>query len=150
MSVNSYIAGLNLPFTITDAQAINGLAWASLVSSFYLIWPRSVYRQKAEREAGKVVHMPPGKSGGILTGIHGAAIFVPAGAFLSSLPVNNFIIPSWLLRTPFPKISPEIYYGVRVAGSVGCFGVAVTMISIYKHLGAQFHYIGVSRPRVYD
>lgn len=147
MSFNSYITGLNLPFTITDTQAINGLAWASLAGSFYLIWPRSSYRQKADREAGKVVHMPPGKSGGIITGVHGTAVFIPSAIFLFSLPFNKFIMPSWVLTTSLPKISPEIYYGVRVAGSVVCLGVGVTMVSVYKHLGAQFHYIGVSRPR---
>ncbi|KAF8606732.1 hypothetical protein BDV93DRAFT_520361 [Ceratobasidium sp. AG-I] len=149
MSFNSYIAGLDLPFTITDAQAINGLAWVSLVGSLYCVWPRSIYRQRAEREAGKVVHMPPGKRGGLITGIHGAAAFVPAVAFLTSLPVNKFIIPSWLLRTSFPGTSPEVYYGVRVAGCVGFLGVGVAMISIYKHLGAQFHYVGVrERPKL--
>lgn len=145
MSFNSYIAGLNLPFTVTDAQATNGFAWASLVGSFYLTFPGSDFKKKVEREAGKAIHMPPGKSAQIISGTHGMALFIPAGIFLFSLPFNQFVTPSWLLKTALPATYPEIYYGLRVAASIGCVGTGVAMISIFKHLGSQWNYIGVSR-----
>lgn len=143
MSFNSYIVGLNLPFTVTDAQAINGLAWASLVGSFYLSWPGSDFIPKIEREAGKTVHMPPGKSAQIISATHGMALSIPTGIFLFSLPLNRFLMPSWLLKTVLPATSPKIYYGLRVAGSIGCLGAGAAMISVFKHLGSQWNYIGV-------
>lgn len=145
MSFNSYIAGLNLPFTVTDAQAINGLAWASLGGSFYLTWPGSDLKQKVEREAGKAVHMPPGNSAMVISQAHALALFVPAGIFLFSLPLNKFTMPGWLLKTALPNATPEVYYGVRIAGSIGCLGVGAAMVNIFKHLGSQWNYIGASR-----
>jgi hypothetical protein len=142
MSISSYIAGLNLPFT--EAQGLNGLAWASTTGMFYLTWPGSDFKQKAEKEAGEVVHMPPGKKGQLVSLAHTVALFGPAAAFLFSLPLNRFVIPDWLLRSALPPASPEVYYGVRVAGCIGALGSGVTMAWAFKHLGSQWNYIGVS------
>ena len=147
MSFNSYIAGLGLPFKVTDVQAINGFAWVALGGSFYLSWPGSDLKQRVEREAGKIVHMPPGKSAIMITRTHALALFVPAGIFLFSLPLNKFMMPNWLLKTALPETSREIYYGARIAGSIGCLIGGLAMTHIFKHLGSQWNYIGVSRLR---
>ncbi|KAG8742929.1 hypothetical protein FRC10_000717 [Ceratobasidium sp. 414] len=146
MSFNSYIAGLNL----TESQTLNGLAWASTIGMFYLTWPGSDFKQKIEREAGKAVHMPPGKSGQIVSMTHGMALFLPAGAFLFSLPPSRFEMPGWLLKTALPPAKDEMmYYGLRLGGCVGALGIGATMVWTFKHLGSQWNYIGVrERPKL--
>ncbi|KAG9074926.1 hypothetical protein FS749_013466 [Ceratobasidium sp. UAMH 11750] len=146
MSFNSYIAGLGL----TESQTLNGLAWASTIGMFYLTWPGSDFQQKVEREAGKAVHMPPGKSAQIVSMTHGMALFLPAGAFLFSLPPNRFEMPGWLLKTALPPPSEEmLYYGLRLGGCAGVLGVGATMVWTFKHLGSQWNYIGVrERPKL--
>ncbi|KAG8771509.1 hypothetical protein FRC12_003572 [Ceratobasidium sp. 428] len=146
MSFSSYIAGLNL----TESQILNGLGWASTVGMFYLSWPGSDFKQKVEREAGKAVHMPPGKSAQIVSMTHGMALFLPAGAFLFGLPLNRFVMPGWLLKTALPPVRDDlVYHGLRLGGCVGALGVGVTMVWTFKHLGSQWNYIGVrERPKL--
>ncbi|KAG9117289.1 hypothetical protein FRC07_007364, partial [Ceratobasidium sp. 392] len=146
MSFNSYIAGLNL----TESQALNGLGWISTAGMFYLSWPGSDFKQKVEREAGKAVHMPPGKSAQVVTMTHALALFLPPGAFLFGLPPNKFEMPGWLLRTALPPVKDEaLYFGLRLGGCVGAFGSGAAMVWAFKHLGSQWNFIGVrERPKL--
>jgi hypothetical protein len=89
--------------------------------------------------------MPSGKTGRIVSGVHGLAFFGSAGVFFLSLPLNRFMKPGWLARFVLPAASPAIHYGLRLAGCIGSLGVGMAMVSIFKHLGTQWNYLGVSR-----
>ncbi|KEP55653.1 isoprenylcysteine carboxyl methyltransferase [Rhizoctonia solani 123E] len=136
-----YIAGLNLPFT--KLQALNGLAWASLAGSFYLSWPGSDVKKKAEEKAGNAIHMPAGQKGLHITIAHSLALFGPAVLFLSTLLLNKFNEPDWLGEYGLPKVSPPVYYAVRIGSSALVWVSGVIMTKCFKHLGAQWNYIGV-------
>ncbi|QRV98068.1 isoprenylcysteine carboxyl methyltransferase [Ceratobasidium sp. AG-Ba] len=94
MPLSSYIAGLHL----SENQILNGVGWTSTAGMFYLTWPGSEFKQKVEREAGEAVHMPSGNGAKIVSGIHAMALFIPAGTFLLSLPLNRFVLPEPLVR----------------------------------------------------
>ncbi|KAG8769817.1 hypothetical protein FRC12_004719 [Ceratobasidium sp. 428] len=142
MSFNSYIAGLNLPFT--GAQALNGLACASTFGVFYVALPNAELKERSEREAGKVVDAPPGQQGVLITVAHTIGLLGPAGVFLTSLPWNGFKTPDWLLRFALPPpASPEVYYGLKTAGVIGTLGIAMGIASTVRNLGPHWHYIGV-------
>ncbi|KAG8742931.1 hypothetical protein FRC10_000719 [Ceratobasidium sp. 414] len=142
MSFNSYIAGLNLPFTGT--QVLNGFACASTVGIFYVALPSSELKQKAEKEAGRVVHTTSGPQGLLITVAHTLGLLGPAAAFLLSLPLSHFETPDWLLRfTLPPATSNGVYYGLRVAGVIGSLGLASGIAWTVRSLGPQWHYIGV-------
>ncbi|CAE6481087.1 unnamed protein product [Rhizoctonia solani] len=136
-----YIAGLNLPFN--ELQALNGLACASLAGSFYLSWPGSDFKKKAEEKAGNAIHMPAGQKGLHITIAHSIALFGPAVLFLSTLPLNKFIEPDWLGKFALPEVSPPAYYAVRIGSSALMWVSGAIMTKCFKHLGAQWNYIGV-------
>ncbi|CUA71680.1 hypothetical protein RSOLAG22IIIB_04726 [Rhizoctonia solani] len=136
-----YIAGLNLPFT--EPQALNGIAWASLAGSFYLSWPGSDFKKKAEEKAGNATHMPADQRGLYITIAHGLALFVPATLYLSVVPLNKFIEPDWLGEYALPEVSSPAYYAIRIGSSVSLWASGVIMTRCFKHLGAQWNYIGV-------
>ncbi|KAG9073736.1 hypothetical protein FRC06_011180 [Ceratobasidium sp. 370] len=148
MSLNSYIAGLNLPFTGT--QVLNGLACTSTLGIFYIALPSSELKQKAEKEGGRVVHTTSGSQGLLITVAHSLGLLGPATLFLLGLPLNHFEMPDWLSRfTLPPAASPEVYYGLRVAGVIGSLGLASGIAWTVRSLGSQWHYIGVrERPKL--
>jgi hypothetical protein len=145
MSLNSYIAGLNLH--LTETQVLNGLALASTGVSFYLSWPGSDFKNKANREAGQPVEMPTRfkKKAQAVTVVHGLGMLAPTVAFGISLPLNRFVMPGWLARFSLaPAPLPIVYYSSRAAGCMGCIGIGIAMVSVFKHLGSQWNYLGVS------
>ncbi|KAJ1306160.1 hypothetical protein OPQ81_010871 [Rhizoctonia solani] len=117
-----YIAGLNFPFT--QRQALNGLACASVTGSFYLSWPGYGFNKNAEDKSGKAVHMPSGSKGLYIT-------------------VAHFIEPDWLAEYSLPKASPPVYYAARIGSSASIWLSGAIMTRCFKHLGAQWNYIGV-------
>ncbi|KAG9123410.1 hypothetical protein FRC07_014983 [Ceratobasidium sp. 392] len=142
MSLNSYIAGLNLPFTA--AQALNGLACASTFQVYYLALPSSELKQRSEREAGKIVQMPSGQQGLLVTVAHTLGLLGPAAVFLLSLPLNAFKTPDWLSRFALPPAaSLEAYHGLKTAGVIGTFGLGAGIAWTVRTLGPHWHYIGV-------
>ncbi|KAG8682035.1 hypothetical protein FRC09_017058, partial [Ceratobasidium sp. 395] len=150
MSLNSYIAGLNLPFALTETQALNGLAWTATFGMLYSMWPNSKFLKQVEREGGQVVEMPPGKRGEFVTAVHAVGFFGPALAFLVSLPVNKFVTPRWMLESSLPPTtSNEVYAGLRIAACVGTVGVGLLSTSTIKHLSSQWHFVGLrERPKL--
>ncbi|KAG8689741.1 hypothetical protein FRC11_000882 [Ceratobasidium sp. 423] len=136
-----YIAGLNLPFT--EPQALNGLACASLAGSFYLSWPGSDFKKRTEEKAGKAVHMPAGSKGLYITVAHGLALFGPAMLFITAVPLNRFIEPDWLAEYALPEVSHPAYYAARIGSSISLWFSGLVMIRCFKHLDAQWNYIGV-------
>ncbi|CAE6422960.1 unnamed protein product [Rhizoctonia solani] len=142
-----YTAGLNLFFT--KSQALNGLACASIASSFYFAWPRSDFRKHVEEKAGKAVHMPPGKRGELITAAHGLALLGPTALFLVAIPLNRFVQPSWLAKYALPEVSPPVYYATRIGSSAFIWSSGVIVKKSMKHLDAQWNYIGVrERPEI--
>ncbi|QRV98070.1 methylene-fatty-acyl-phospholipid synthase [Ceratobasidium sp. AG-Ba] len=148
MSISSYIAGLNLPFS--NAQLLNGLACGATVGAFYFALPTSAVREAADREAGKIAHMPPGRQGEIITLTHTLGLLGPALVFTIGLPLNRFETPDWLLRFTLPPASSSnAYYGLRFAGVVGALGCGAGIAWTTKALAAQWHFIGVrERPKL--
>lgn len=144
MSYSSYIAGLDLPFT--GSQAFNGLAWTTAAWAFYRGWPGLGMKNKVEAKAGKAVHMPPGRRGELITALHGIPLLLPGATFLISLPLNNFETPDWLSQFALPPVSPDVYCGTRVGASLGILVSGMLVGAAFKHLGAQWNYIGVSLP----
>ncbi|KAB5593463.1 hypothetical protein CTheo_3097 [Ceratobasidium theobromae] len=147
MSYSSYIAGLDLPFT--GSQAFNGLAWTTAAWAFYRGWPGLGMKNKVEAKAGKAVHMPPGRRGELITALHGIPLLLPGATFLISLPLNNFETPDWLSQFALPPVSPDVYCGTRVGASLGILVSGMLVGAAFKHLGAQWNYIGVrERPEL--
>ncbi|CAE7177910.1 unnamed protein product [Rhizoctonia solani] len=136
-----YIAGLNL--SITESQALNGLACASLAGSFYLAWPGANFKTRAEEGGGKVTHRPSGKKGLYITVAHGLALFVPAAVFMTAIPTNKFIAPEWLGQCALPEVSPPIHYAIRIGSSISLWVAGGIVFLSFKHLDTQWSYIGV-------
>ena len=137
-----YLAGINLP--ITETQALNALSWASTIIWFRACLPDSGFRARADKEAGPVKTMPPGKQG-LISAVHGLGLFIPMGAFVLSLPLAKFENPGWFAKTSLPPLdSHELYVGLRIAGCIGAFAGAGIAKLLYKHLGYQWAAIGVS------
>ncbi|KAH7334867.1 hypothetical protein B0J17DRAFT_770412 [Rhizoctonia solani] len=122
-----YIAGLNLPFT--ESQALNGLAF--------------------EEKAGKAVHMPAGKRGEYITAAHAFALFGPTALFLVVVPLNKFVQPNWLAEYALPEVDTSVYNAARVGGSATIWLSGLLVRTSMKHLDAQWNYIGVrERPEL--
>lgn len=139
-----YLAGINIP--ITEIQALNALSWASTIVWFRACLPDSGFRARADKEAGPIKTMPPGKQGQMVSAVHGLALFIPMGAFVFSLPLAKFSSPGWLAKTSLPTLgSHELYVALRIVGCVGAFAGAGMAKVLYKHLGYQWGAIGVSR-----
>ncbi|KAG8696698.1 hypothetical protein FRC08_006992 [Ceratobasidium sp. 394] len=142
MSLNSYIAGLNLPFT--GAQVLNGLACASTVGIFAVALPNAELKARAEKEAGRVVYTTSGSQGILITAAHTLGLLGPAAVFCLGLPLNKFETPDWLSRFALPPVaSPELHYGLQAAGIIGSLGITLGIAWTVRTLGPQWHYIGV-------
>lgn len=139
-----YLAGIHIP--ITETQALNALSWASTIIWFRACLPNAKFRASADKEAGPIKAMPPGKQGQMVSVVHGLGLFLPMGAFVLSLPLAKFGDPGWLAKTSLPSLeSHELYVGLRIAGCVGAFAGAAIGKLLYKHLGHQWAAIGVSQ-----
>ncbi|KAF8608073.1 hypothetical protein BDV93DRAFT_602968 [Ceratobasidium sp. AG-I] len=143
-----YLAGLSI--SITEAQALNALSWATTVLWFRISRPDPKFRELASREAGPVKSMPPNGQGLLVSKIASHSIFAPVGVFVLSLPVVLFADPKWLAVARLPPISSrELYIGLRVAACASTFiGIGIGK-AVFRHLGSQLGMIGIrERPKV--
>ncbi|CAE6520464.1 unnamed protein product [Rhizoctonia solani] len=143
-----YIAGLNIP--ISQTQALNAAAWASIIIWFKKCMPNATQRAKVEKEAGVIKSMPPGKQGQLISATHGLGLFSPIAAFVFSLPLTGFRVPGWLAKTSLPAVeSHALYVGLRLGACAATFAGMYAAKITFKHLGSQWSAIGVrERPKL--
>lgn len=141
-----YIAGPKL--SLSSPQWLEVLVVLSTGDYFrYIISRMKVLAVVSESKGGRIrpESMPPTFLGRIITPIHGLAIFIPPLIYVGALVLNGFRQPEWIARF---TLSTEIVdstwrNALRVLACVASFSLRSFTDSTSKHLGDQWHTIGV-------
>lgn len=144
-----YIAGLNL--ALSSPQWLEGLVVLSTAE--YIRSAIAKMRELAiisESKGGRIrpESMPPTFLGWIITPIHGLAIFIPPLVYVGALVLNGFQPPEWMARFAFSSememMDSTWRNASRVVACIASFALKSLTKSTFKHLGDQWHAIGVS------
>lgn len=139
------IAGLNLPLS---SQWIEVFVVLSTAEYFrHIIAGIKELAVIAESKGGRVrpESMPPTFLGRIIIPIHGLAILIPPLTYVGALVLNRFQPPEWLTKFAFSTemIDPSWRNTSRVVACLASFALRSLTNSTFKHLGDQWHPIGV-------
>ncbi|KAG2062849.1 hypothetical protein BDR04DRAFT_1111966 [Suillus decipiens] len=139
-----YLAGLaTLPST---TQTVEGLAvFTTFRHLQYVLSSMSAIAPVANAEAGSIRTTPTSFIGKIITPIHGLSFFVPTVTYILCVTFNRFVQPAWMQRMSIPDtyFTYENKVGLRVAACAATFVLMRFTGRTFKHLGNQWHAIGV-------
>lgn len=101
----------------------------------------------AEAEAGPIRTVPTSFIGKVVSPVQGLAATIPPVTYLLCVTVNRFIQPNWMQRMSLPDnyVSRETEVALRVAACASTFAHFRFFEYSMKHLGNQWHVIGVWR-----
>lgn len=138
-----YIAGLKLP--LSPPQCLEVLVVLSTAD--YVRYIIAAVKVLSKSKGGRIrpESMPPTLMGRIISPIHGLAIFIPPLVYVGALVFNGFQQPAWFARFTLSSEMMESTWGsaLRVAACVASFALRSLTDSTSKHLGDQWHVIGV-------
>ena len=142
-----YLTSLRLP--VSPPQWLEVLVVLSTVDFlWHTIASVKSFAVISESKAGRIRpdSMPPTFMGRIITPIHGLATFVPPLVYIGVLVLNGFQQPEWLAKCTLSAELGNSTWGnaLRVIACIASFASRPFMDTTLKHLGDQWHAIGVS------
>jgi hypothetical protein len=141
-----YIAGLKIP--LSSPQWLEVLVVLSTAD--YIRYTLTKVKELAvvsESKGGRIrpESIPPTFLGRIITPIHGLVIFIPPLVYVGALVLNRFQPPEWMARFAFATkmVDSTTSNALRVVACAASFALRSFTDATAKHLGDQWHTIGV-------
>ena len=148
-----YIAGLNPHFGLSQLplshnQGVESIAWITTLAGVVLTYRLGKEASKQTKDSGpaSTTSLTPFQK--VLTPIHGLSTWGPVAIYLVGTALNRLEQPDWFADWELPRgdLSVGWHAGIRTLACVVNAGSYYLISQAFKHLGDQWHFIGV-RPR---
>lgn len=136
-----------MSFPLTQAQTLELTVCLTTLSHLYVqIHETKKVAKVAASEGGAVIpsSLPTSFIGRVVTPIHGVAVVLPPPFYVLVILINGLIQPEWLASWRLTLDIGDKEPWVRIVACVASMGLSDFIGIIFKHLGKQWHYLGVS------
>ncbi|KAF9458459.1 hypothetical protein BDZ94DRAFT_1284809 [Collybia nuda] len=135
-----------MSFPLNQTQTLELIVCLTTISHIYF-QSRDIKKVSkiAWSEGGAVIpsSLPTSLIGRIVTPTHGVAIMLPPPLYTFTVLVNGLDQPEWLASWKLPLNVGDNEPRIRIAACLVTIGLSMFTGAIFKHLGKQWHYLGV-------